>query len=83
VTQHNTAGVRQAQGNHNVNRSPAIAVGSRRKDCESNRKHGKQGGASTWNAQGNGNHADAAVRQSNTADQRQTLGQKGATTNRR
>jgi hypothetical protein len=68
--QRNDAGVRQWQGNGNVNVSPAIAV---------------FGDAKTRNEQGDGNSADASVTQSNDASQsqsstqKQSLGESGGT----
>jgi hypothetical protein len=55
--QRNDADVTQAQGNGNLNVSPAIGI---------------FGDAETTNAQGNGNTANATVDQSNSADQSQT-----------
>ena len=83
--QKNEAEVNQAQGNGNLNISPAIAIGGHESSCSSkcggDRK--QHGGASTFNAQGNGNVAQADVDQSNvvtqsqTASQTQSLGQSG------
>jgi hypothetical protein len=82
--QKNEAEVNQYQGNGNLNISPAIAIGGHESSCSSrcggDRKHG---GASTFNAQGNGNVAKAGVDQSNvvtqsqSASQTQGLGQSG------
>jgi hypothetical protein len=58
--QKNDADVTQSQGNGNINVSPAISIG---------------GDASTWNAQGNGNTADATVIQVNEAGQSQRSSQ--------
>ena len=83
--QKNDAEVNQAQGNGNLNISPAIAIGGHESSCSSkcggDRK--QHGGASTFNAQGNGNVAQADVDQSNvvtqsqSASQTQSLGQSG------
>jgi hypothetical protein len=59
--QSNSADVTQKQGNGNVNIAPAIAI---------------FGDATTKNAQGNGNTANANVDQSNSADQSQASYQK-------
>ena len=59
--QKNDADVEQSQGNGNINVSPAISIG---------------GDASTWNAQGNGNNADATVIQANEATQSQRSSQR-------
>jgi hypothetical protein len=71
--QKNDADVTQAQGNKNVNISPALGTGSKSGPREPKCGHGKPSGAdaSTWNAQGNGNTAWADVDQSNTVDQTQ------------
>jgi hypothetical protein len=58
--QRNDADVTQAQGNGNVNVSPALAI---------------FGDAATSNEQGSGNRADASVEQSNTATQSQAAEQ--------
>jgi hypothetical protein len=77
--------VTQTQGNHNLNVSPAVAAGPpilgapvvERLKGETGPKglDGRGPGASTWNAQGNGNEAFALVAQSNRAWQSQTAWQ--------
>ena len=71
--QKNDADITQAQGNKNVNISPALGTGSKSGPREPKCGHGKPSGAdaSTWNAQGNGSSAWADVDQSNTVDQSQ------------
>ncbi len=77
--QSNTADVAQSQGNGNLNISPAIAIGGKPHDTCASTCSGKveagHGGASTWNAQGNGNQAAAWVTQGNTATQTQAVTQ--------
>jgi hypothetical protein len=71
--QRNDADVTQEQGNGNLNRSPAIALGAVEHGgcgpCSKGKDGGDDSSASTWNAQGNGNKAIALVGQSNAADQ--------------
>jgi hypothetical protein len=86
-TQRNDADVTQEQGSGNVNVSPAIAFGGVEKhdSCgPCGKEKGGAGGssASTWNAQGNGNKAVAAVGQSNTAEQSQDVVQKQSLTSK-
>ncbi len=72
--QRNDADVTQKQGNGNINVAPAIGLGGKKHDnCRSKCDwYGHDGGgASTWNAQGNGNTATADVDQSNSVDQSQ------------
>jgi hypothetical protein len=66
-----------------VNVSPALGTGGKasgkkqHRSCSPHVKKGKpgDGGASTWNAQGNGNTAQADVDQGNTVDQSQSAQQ--------
>jgi len=73
--QTNDADVTQAQGNKNANVSPALGKSGdkQHRSCGGHATKGKprQGGATTWNGQGNGNAAQADVDQGNTADQSQ------------
>ena len=73
--QKNDAGITQEQGNKNANVSPALGTGGkkRHRSCGGHVKKGKpvHSGATTWNAQGNGNVAQADVDQGNTVDQSQ------------
>ena len=73
--QKNDADVTQDQGNKNANVSPALGTGGKKqhRSCGGHVEKGKpgNGGASTWNAQGNGNAARADVDQGNTVDQSQ------------
>ena len=74
--QRNDADVTQKQGNGNVNFSPAIGLGGKKHDsCRSKcDRYGHGGdGASTWNAQGNGNTATADADQSNSVEQSQQV----------
>ena len=76
--QENDADVDQYQGNDNVNASPAISLFSFGKHDSCSKECGgyaKDGGASTWNSQGNGNVAFAGVDQSNDATQSQSAWQ--------
>ncbi len=87
--QTNHANVTQKQGSGNVNFAPALGIGGGKSSCSSKceRKspcsskcgggkpaHG--GDASTWNAQGNGNNAQANVDQANSASQSQQASQR-------
>ena len=79
--QRNDAHVTQEQGNHNLNLSPAIAIGDgKHATCgwSCSEKKGGDAGASTVNAQGNGNKAVALVEQQNTVTQSQDVRQKQA-----
>ena len=73
--QSNDADVTQAQGNGNVNVSPAIALGGgKRESCRSKCKGSWKpsgGKAETTNEQGNGNATTANVDQSNSVEQSQ------------
>ena len=83
VDQSNDASVTQKQGNHNFNLGPALALGSggwSGQDCGcwgGSRGDGQlhDDAAKSWNAQGNGNSADARVDQGNTAGQSQRSNQ--------
>jgi hypothetical protein len=79
--QQNDASVTQEQGNRNLNLSPAIAIGGgKHATCGSSCSKNKGGdaGASTVNAQGNGNKAVALIEQQNTVTQTQDVRQKQA-----